>query len=272
MHSLFPGTSEKAPLWGAFFVAALLWLLPAQAATAEACAMPAGLREARVERVVDGDTLRLADGRSVRLIGLNTPETARSGRPAEPFAVEATRHLERLVAASAGRVYLQPGVQPRDRYGRSLAHAFGRDGRSWASAQLAAGLGLAVALAPNTARLDCLLAAEAQARAARRGLWRRNPQRKVGQLQAGGFALLSGRIESFERNRGGLWLRMDGALVLRVAPQRIARFDPDALRALVGRRVEVRGWVVERSRRGALRPGQARWQLSLDHPALLRRL
>nr|WP_254797566.1 thermonuclease family protein [Pseudomonas aromaticivorans] len=242
--------------------------MPLQAPAAE-CRGPGPLREAQVARVVDGDTLRLTDGRSVRLIGVNAPEQARRGRPAEPFADAATRHLVQLVAASGGRVALLAGEQARDHYGRSLAHAFGRDGRNWEAQQLTAGLGFAVAMAPNTALVDCQFTAERAARAAGRGVWSQSPLLETSRLRRGGFALLRGRVARVERNRGGLWLELDGSLVLQVEAQALARFDERALRGLAGRTVVVRGWVVDRSRRGVLGPGQARWLLQLSHPAML---
>ena len=61
---------KKASLVGAFFVS--VFCLPAHAL----CPAPGKLPQAKVQRVVDGDTLRLADGRNVRLIGLNAPELA----------------------------------------------------------------------------------------------------------------------------------------------------------------------------------------------------
>lgn len=267
MLDWFPGTAKKASLWGAFFVCAVGVVLPLQAAAD--CRAPAALREAQVAAVVDGDTLRLTDGRSVRLIGLNAPEKARDERPAEPLAEAATRHLQQLVDASGGRVGLLAGTQARDRYGRSLAHAFGRDGRNWEAQLLAAGLGFAVAMAPNTALVDCQFAAEGAARAAGRGVWRLTPLLETSRLRRGGFALLRGRVATVERNRGGLWLELDGSLVLQVEAQSLALFDERALRALAGRTVVVRGWVVDRRRRGALKPGQARWLLRLSHPAML---
>ncbi|KEZ75268.1 nuclease, partial [Pseudomonas syringae pv. syringae FF5] len=61
---------EKALLVGVFFMPAI-WVSGAQAF----CPAPASLPVAQVQRVVDGDTLKLTDGRNVRMIGLNTPET-----------------------------------------------------------------------------------------------------------------------------------------------------------------------------------------------------
>lgn len=270
MRQAFPAATKKASLWGAFFVCALFSLASA-CALADDCRASGTLREARVAKVVDGDTLRLTDGRSVRLIGVNAPEMGREGRPAEPFAVAATRQLEHLVAANGGRVSLLIGAQARDHYGRSLAHAFGRDGDNWEAQQLAAGLGFAVALAPNTALAACQFAAEAEARARGRGLWRRNPVLDATQLRRGGFALLRGRVESVERNRGGVWLELEGDLVLQVAAPALAQFDEGALQRLRGQVVEARGWVVDRQRRTALKPGQARWLLRITHPAMLGR-
>lgn len=252
----FPEASQKASLWGAFFIACVL---PCVVAAAD-CTPPGAWQEVAVARVVDGDTLRLRDGRRVRLIGINTPELARDGRPAEPLAEAARERLQQLLAASGGRVRLVPGEQEIDRHGRSLAYAYGVDGRSWAELLLSAGLGYAVAIAPDTALSACQFAAERRARAAGRGVWRQEPQ-AVGALRAAGFALLRVRVQRVERNRGGVWLAA-GELTVRVPPAWLGRFALPALQALAGREVEVRGWVV---------PRQRGWLLELSDPAMLGR-
>lgn len=258
---------KKASLVGAFFVSAI-WLASAQAF----CPAPTGATEVVVRRVVDGDTLRLADGRSVRLIGLNTPELGRQGRSDEPFAVAARRRLEALVGANDGRVALVPGRDSKDRYGRSLAHAYGVGGRNLEAQMLAEGLGFQVAVAPNVALADCHRAAERQAREARLGLWGRSPVLKTGQIKTSGFAVLSGRVNAVRRNRGGVWLQLEDSVVLRIAPNLLDRFDLASLERLVGRQVEARGWVVDRSRRRSAEPGQGRWLLPLTDPAMLSRM
>ncbi|MBT2338189.1 MULTISPECIES: thermonuclease family protein [Pseudomonas] len=255
---------KKASLAGAFFVSAI-WLGHAQAF----CPAPAGLAPATVQRVVDGDTLRLADGRSVRMIGLNSPELGRQGRSDEPFAVAARRRLEALVAASDGRVGLLLGKEGEDRYGRTLAHVYGADGQSLEAQLLAEGLGFYVAVAPNVDLVACQRAAERQAREAGLGLWKRSPVLSAQQIQASGFAVVSGRVSDVRRNRGGVWVELPGSVVLRVAPNLVGYFDLPALERLKGRQVEARGWVVDRSRRGGLEPGQARWLLPLTDPAML---
>ncbi|WP_044870825.1 thermonuclease family protein [Pseudomonas sp. LFM046] len=256
--------TKKAPLTGAFF-----FFLVLSFSLQAACPVPGRVPSYKVLKVVDGDTLRLSDGRNVRLIGLNAPELARKGRPAEPYAEAARRRLAELVKSSDGRVGLRLGSEPRDRYGRTLAHLYDSRGRNLEERLLAEGLGFHVAIAPNAALSDCHAVAEREARRAGRGLWRRPPQQSPWQLRQSGFALLQGRVVKVERNRGGVWVRLDGPLVLRIEPKRLRQFDVAALERLVGRRVEARGWVIDRARRGGVNTGESRWMLPLTHHAML---
>lgn len=255
---------KKASLVGAFFVSAI-WFSGAQAF----CPVPSGLASVAVQRVVDGDTVRLSDGRSVRMIGLNTPELGKQGRSDEPFAVAARKRLEALVAASEGRVGVLPGKESKDHYGRTLAHLYGADGVNLEAQMLAEGLGFQVAVAPNVDLVTCQQAAEHSARQAGLGVWRQSPVLKAEQINASGFAVVSGRVSKVQRNRGGVWIELQDSLVLRVAPNLLGQFDVAALERLKGKQIEARGWVVDRSRRGGLKQGQARWLLPLTDPAML---
>jgi endonuclease YncB( thermonuclease family) len=255
---------KKASLVGAFFVAAI-WLPAAQAL----CSAPSSLPVAQVERVVDGDTLRLKDGRNVRLVGLNTPETGKKGQSAEPFAEVAKRRLQDLIAESDGQVSLGIGRQDKDRYGRTLANVYGRSGANLEAQLLSEGLGYLVAVAPNVALVDCQQAAERTAREARLGLWRDSPVQPATQISKGGFALVSGQVTNVQSNGGGIWIELQGNLVLRIGPDLVSLFDTAALRRLKGQRIEARGWVVDRSRRGGAKPGQSRWMMPITHPAML---
>jgi endonuclease YncB( thermonuclease family) len=260
----FSSLLKKASLAGAFFVSAI-WLTGAQAF----CPAPAGLASVTVQRVVDGDTLRLSDGRSVRMIGLNTPELGKQGRSDEPFAVAARKRLQELVDASGGRVGLQPGKQAKDHYGRTLAHIYSASGANLEAQMLADGLGFQVAVAPNVDLVACQQAAERSARKAGLGLWRQSPVLKAEQIQRSGFAVISGRVSKVQRNRGGIWIELQDALVLRVAPNLVGQFDNARLQALKGKQIEARGWIVDRSRRGGLQSGQSRWLLPLTDPSML---
>jgi endonuclease YncB( thermonuclease family) len=255
---------KKASLAGAFFVSAI-WLSGAQAF----CPTPGALTPVAVQRVVDGDTLRLSDGRNVRMIGLNTPELGKKGRSDEPFAVAARKRLEALVAASDGQVGLLPGKESKDHYGRTLAHVYAADGANLEAQMLAEGLGYLVAVAPNVDLVDCQQAAERSARQAGLGLWRQSPVLKAEQISTSGFAVLSGQVSRVQRNRGGIWIELQDSVVLRVAPNLLGRFDVNSLQGLKGKQVEARGWVLDRSRKGGLKNGQARWMLPLTDPAML---
>ena len=109
-----PGRYAKALLWGAFFV----WAVGTSPARATTCALDHADETVRVERVFDGDTVRLADGRHLRFIGLDTPEVAHDRRPAEPYADEAARAVQQLIAAGDHRLRLRHDAEAQDRYGR----------------------------------------------------------------------------------------------------------------------------------------------------------
>ena len=180
---------KKASRWGAFFVFAL-WAGAAQAL----CPLPEAGEPMRVERVVDGDTVRLAGGRRVRLIGINAPELGGQGRAGEPFAQAARRALEVRVRESGDTLRLVPGLERRDAHGRELAHLYDRDGRNLAALLLEDGLAFQVAVAPNLRLVDCHRQLERRARVARRGLWERDPYLAPGQLTRPGGAQPGRRV------------------------------------------------------------------------------
>jgi micrococcal nuclease len=86
----------------------------------------------KVTRVVDGDTLHVdVDGtdETVRLIGINTPETVDPRRTVECFGKEASTRMKEI--ASGKYVYLESDEtqDTRDSYGRMLAYVYLEDGQ-----------------------------------------------------------------------------------------------------------------------------------------------
>ncbi len=254
---------RKALHWSAFFVA---WLLSGQAAHADSCSMPPSAAHASVRHVIDGDTLELVDGRRVRLIGIDTPEIGRQGKPSEPFA-EAAR--DRLRELAGGRVRLVEGLEPKDRHGRALAYLFDPDGRSLEAALLREGLGFALALPPNVSMAGCHASAERVAREARRGLWQSSPVVAATALQAGGFQLVRAQIRQVERAGRYFWLETDGLLVLRVDPQDLPALGVADVQGLRGRSVIARGWVIDRRREGGVKAGFKPFMLPVRHSLML---
>ncbi len=115
----------------------------------------------RVNRVLDGDSLRFVstDGRTieVRLAEIDTPEKG------EPFADVARRRLQQLALDRDVAVEYFDG----DKYGRLVGRVYVAD--TWVNAELVRE-GLAVVYRHFVEDLS-LCALEAEARAARRGLW-----------------------------------------------------------------------------------------------------
>ena len=124
--------------------------------------------ECTVERVVDGDTLKLTDGARVRLVGVNTPELARDGKPAEPFAEEAKMFAEQFV--NGKRVTLRFDLERQDRYGRFLAYVLVND-QSLGESLLKAGLAEAGNYRYSDSVKRRYRKLEAEAREAGRGMW-----------------------------------------------------------------------------------------------------
>jgi len=123
----------------------------------------------RVERVVDGDTLELASGHRVRLIGADTPETVKPEHPVEPWGPEATEFTRQFVAG--GEVRLQFDGPRTDKYGRVLAYVWVGD-RMLNEELLRAGLARAkthYTYSPEVKRR--FRRAEAEAQSAGRGIW-----------------------------------------------------------------------------------------------------
>lgn len=76
----------------------------------------------QVARVVDGDTIELTDGRKVRYIGINTPETVAKLQPVQCFGKQASDENKRLVEGK--QVELEKDVSETDRYGRLLRYIY----------------------------------------------------------------------------------------------------------------------------------------------------
>jgi endonuclease YncB( thermonuclease family) len=225
---------------------------------------PARLAKARVDAVIDGDTLRLQGGDRVRLIGINTPELGRDGKPPEPLADQARGALQRLVDAQ-GAVWLRDGREPRDKYGRRLAHVFDASGKNLAETLLARGLGFQVAVSPNFGFIECLASAERQARQADLGVWghTRYEVQPVADLapRQSGFTRLMGEVTHVSFKENGWWIQVGGKVGVRIKAADQGLFSRPELAALEGQVIEVRGWLV------SMRDGW--WMINLGHPTML---
>jgi micrococcal nuclease len=160
------------------FLAVLLAVLAGCAhATARRAAGPqAGAGSAAVERVVDGDTLIVrVNGRRerVRLVGVDTPESVKPNTPVQCFAIEASNRTKALLPAGTG-VRLVGDVEQRDHYKRLLAYVYRASDNLFVNLALVReGYAVPYTFPPNVAHRAEFVAAAADARDAKRGLWSR---------------------------------------------------------------------------------------------------
>lgn len=128
-----------------------------------------------VTRVVDGDTVVVRLGgrdETIRLLGVDTPETVHPTRPEECFGREAAGFTAGLLPPGTP-LRLERDVEERDHYGRLLAYVHREDGRFVNQELVAGGYAATLVIAPNHAHADALRSAEHEARSAGHGLWAR---------------------------------------------------------------------------------------------------
>lgn len=212
----------------------------------------------QVVRVSDGDTLKLQDGRSVRVLGINAPEITHGKKAGQPLGRESRAAAQVFIDRAQGQVRLGYEREQRDHYGRLLAHVYDDRGRSLAAEQLRTGMAMQVGVPPNIAQAQCLAAVEQVARNKKLGIWRNQywqplPANSMRGDETG-FRLVSGRVAKVDIN-SAVWLELDGKLVVRIAKKDWPLFDKEsfgnekfghdkrAWRALLGRKIELRGWI-----------------------------
>ncbi|MDP3921705.1 MAG: thermonuclease family protein [Candidatus Omnitrophota bacterium] len=120
-------------------------------------------------RAVDGDTLILASGERIRLIGVDTPETVHPNKPVEYFGKQASAFTKREIE---GRdVILKYDVQRKDKYGRTLAYVYRVDDGFFLNEEIIKqGYGHAYTKFPFK-YMDQFRNAESEARTNQSGLW-----------------------------------------------------------------------------------------------------
>ncbi|NQS99858.1 MAG: thermonuclease family protein [Candidatus Omnitrophica bacterium] len=138
-----------------------------------------------VTKVFDGDTLRLANGEKVRLLGIDAPELhesdklyrdiQRSGQDMKTIMAMGRKSYTFTKELVAGeRVRLEFDVEKRDKYGRLLAHVFITNTQLFLNAEIIKqGYAEPMTIPPNLEYADHFQELYQQARENRRGLWSR---------------------------------------------------------------------------------------------------
>ena len=251
-------------LWiGAFFVCALGISAAVCASEKTACAPDRIDAWARVDAIYDGDTLRLADRRVIRFIGINAPELAHDGRPAQPLAEAAKMALVRMLPIGS-RVGLRYDKEHLGPHRRVLAHIFNSKGQNISAALLQQGYAFAIAIPPNLWQSSCYFRQEAMARAAGRGIWQtpyyQPKQAQQIQTHAGGFYRVTGRVEHIGESRRSMWLDMSKRFAVRIPRKDLPYFVAMPPATLLDKVITVRGWA---------RFYNHKLNLTLTHPVMI---
>ncbi len=204
---------------------------------------------ARIAEAVDGASVKLEDGRVVRLVHVIAPLPVDGDDAAMLRAKEA---LGKIADGKAASVFLTS--EDKDRYGRLSAQSVLLEGEIWLEAELLARGIARVFPAPDDKCMTALLLHEAKARASRAGFWE---NAKFGVLDAerlelllaaeGRFAVVEGTIRRVGESRGRIYLdfgrRFTEDFTI-IVPDRIRKglvaqgSDPKSWR---GKRIRVRG-------------------------------
>lgn len=136
---------------------------------------PAGPRPGyyKVSEVLDGDTITVQIQNrieTVRLIGLDTPETQDPRKSVQCFGREATRKMAELIGSQTVRLTTNPEDNDRDKYGRLLRFVNTEGGTFLNAEMIKQGYAFAYTIFPF-AYLDEFRQLEHDARAKRKGLW-----------------------------------------------------------------------------------------------------
>ncbi len=127
-----------------------------------------------VRRVIDGDTIVVdMDGtkETVRLIGINTPETVDPRRPVQCFGKEASLKASAVLSDTRVRIETDPSQGERDKYGRLLAYVFLADGTSFNRMMVSEGYAYEYTYNTPYKYQQEFKQAQKEAQASAKGLW-----------------------------------------------------------------------------------------------------
>ncbi len=131
----------------------------------------------QVSKITDGDTVHvIIEGKdeTVRLLGINTPETVDPRRTVECFGKEASLRMKEIAQGKIVRLEYDDTQDLRDTYGRLLAYAYLEDGQMINRKMIAEGYAYEYTyLTPYKYQRE-FRESQYVAQSAKRGLWNEN--------------------------------------------------------------------------------------------------
>lgn len=135
----------------------------------------------RIYKVVDGDTIHVGskkNKKSVRLIGVDTPESLRSMyMDVQPFGKEASDYTKKRLKKGK-RVVLRYDKEKQDKFGRLLAYVYLGNGEFYNATLVKHGYAFAKRYKPNISKAPYFEKLEREAKSKKKGLWKiyKNPK------------------------------------------------------------------------------------------------
>lgn len=226
--------------------------------SAEIVSLKPGYAFYHIAQVYDGDTVLLADGRKVRLLGINTPEVEGRNKTEESGGEEAKRWLSDQYGGA--RVRLVQDVEKHDKYGRILAHLFTEKKQHINLELVRTGLAAVTIYPPNLQYVDALVAAQDDAEKSGRGIWSRpeyvpKQAEQITGKNYRGWQRIVGQVIGMRRTRKFAYLELTDSFEARIELKNLALFP--ALDGYRGKTVELRGW---------LNKSKGRFSMLIRHP------
>jgi len=253
---------QKASNWTLFaFIALVSFTSPLFANNCESSSPQERLK---VAHIYDGDTIKLMDGRKLRLIGINTPERGRDGKKDEPFYLAAKNQLQQIIHKNNNQIKVLFGKDQRDRYKRWLAHIFTLDNKNITAELIKKGLGFAIAIPPNIRFLKCYQDAEHYAQKQKLGIWNHQYSHAIPvdslKNSASGFLQVKGIVQRVGESRTSFWLNLNPKFALRILKKDLTYFSKYRPKDLLKQRLIARGWIYKRKNKQ---------RMTIHHPAAL---
>lgn len=126
------------------------------------------LEYVKVTKVVDGDTIQIEGGKTVRYIGIDTPETVDPRTTVQCYGKEASNRNKQIVEGAT--IGLEKDVSETDKYGRLLRYVY-KDDAMVNLTLVQEGYAYSSSYPPDIKHQDKFRTAEQQAKSGQKGLW-----------------------------------------------------------------------------------------------------